>query len=400
MDASTTRRSNRGLVLAALLAGPPVSRQELIRRTGLSQATVFRIVDALREERICVDVATIAKSGRGRNAASVGVNPLLTRVCGVDLGGTNCRILVADPLGVPLAVRTRATPTDHDARRLGGWLADQIAATLADAGTEPVPLSAVAVGLPGVVGAGHTVLTSENLPQIIGTEFTDTLAERLGEPDTDVVFGNDSNLALLGEMRYGAAYGLRTAVMLTLGTGIGAGVAVDGRLVTGRTGVVGEFGRLPLPESGTRLLRLLSGAGLVAEARGRGIAVDTPEQVFGADDPACVGLVEEVHRAAQHLAGIVALAYEPELILLAGRFAEVFTPNILDTMNHALATGVSVPTTIRRSELADLVGTAGALAAALTQAYVRLGVPADAAAVLPDDPTVRAETRTRLRAMS
>lgn len=381
--ASPTRRTNRATVLSVLLSGEPISRQEVVRRTGLSTATVFRIVDDLRLEDICVDLAPITKTGRGRNATAIGINRNHSLACGIDLGGTNCRIVLTDPVGLPVQAARHRTPTQLGSADLANWIADRAAELRA---TLPggAPLAAVAVGVPGVVANDHrTVVSSHNLGQIVGTEFTDTLAKRIKVP---VRFDNDSNLALLGEMRYGTARGKQDLVLFVLGTGLGVGVALGGKLLTGHTGVVGEFGRLPMPGTGgTRLRQFLSGAGLVQEATARGLNVASTEEVFEDDSPTARHLVEDVLAALRHLVATVGLAYEPETIMFAGGFSEAIAPQCIAALKQHLLADTGVVSDIHRSALPGIAGSLGSIAAALIVLHTNLGIdPQEASNLLGD----------------
>jgi predicted NBD/HSP70 family sugar kinase len=375
------------------MSGHELSRQELVRRTHLGTATVFRIADALQEEKLVVDAAIIEKKERGRKAMSIAINRQYSLACGIDLGGTNCRIVIADLAGTPLQISYQPTPVHLDAVGLATWVVEQVRALVAATGTGS-PLGAAAIGLPGVVAADYrTVVASENLNQIIGTAFTDELIKQIAVP---VKIGNDSNISLLGEMQYGRARGARNVVMFTLGTGLGTGVSVNGSVISGQSGLVGEFGRLRLPASGLRMRQLLSGAGLAQYARSRGVPVTSAADVFLADTEEKAAIVAEVHSAARHLVSLAALAYEPELILFAGGFSDAFGDELISEFGETLAADLGVHTEIRRSALTKIVGILGSLTAALALLRTELGVSAEDAASLPSDKELIARTCQQL----
>ena len=151
--------------------------------------------------------------------------------------------------------------------------------------------------------ATGVALDSNHLP-LHGVAVRDLLAERLGLP---VVVDNDANAALLAEWRCGEARGARNAIMLTLGTGIGGGLLVDGRLVHGARGAAGELGHIivdadgpPCPGSCPNhgcLEALVSGHALGARgaaARARGAQQRARARA---------GLGARDHRRARHRAG-------------------------------------------------------------------------------------------------
>lgn len=156
-------------------------------------------------------------------------------VIGVDLGGTKVLVAAVDEDGTASAHEKGVTPVDGPEAVL-----DVIATAIASVDATP---SAVGVGVPGPVSGG-VVLEAPNLhgwgPDV---PFGDMLAERLGVP---VVLGNDANVGTLGEAVHGAGQGSRDVLGCWLGTGIGGGLVLDGRLRTGSSGAAGELGHVPV----------------------------------------------------------------------------------------------------------------------------------------------------------
>ena len=156
-------------------------------------------------------------------------------VIGVDLGGT--KVLVA-------AVEEDGTASRHEkgVTPIGGPEAvlDVIATAIASVDATP---AAVGVGVPGPVSDG-VVLEAPNLegwpPEV---PFGDMLADRLGVP---VVLGNDANVGTLGEAVHGAGRGSSDVLGCWLGTGIGGGLVLSGRLHEGISGTAGELGHVPV----------------------------------------------------------------------------------------------------------------------------------------------------------
>jgi glucokinase len=159
-------------------------------------------------------------------------------VIGVDLGGTK---LLAGVVDSDLNVRHRAYRHAREGgstEALISVLVDAVEQTREAAGEE---IRAVGFGIPSLVDAATGVAnTTVHLP-LQDVPFRDVMAERLGLP---VVVDNDANAAMVAEHRRGAARGAQTAALLTLGTGIGGGIVVDGRLVHGFSGAAGEWGHM------------------------------------------------------------------------------------------------------------------------------------------------------------
>lgn len=197
-------------------------------------------------------------------------------VLGVDIGGTNVVVgLVPEEGGMPVGLRVRATramggpqeAVDHIAR-LAGEAVTEAAATTG----EEVEVVGAGVGCPGPVDRdGGMVLDAFNLGW---TSFP--LRDRLRDAlDLPVVLENDANCAAWGEWWQGAGRPFRSMVCVTLGTGIGGGLVVDGALIRGASGAAGELGHMTIAAAGRRcacgnygcLEAYVSGPNIAARAR-------------------------------------------------------------------------------------------------------------------------------------
>jgi glucokinase len=202
-------------------------------------------------------------------------------VIGVDLGGTKLLAGVVEP---DLNVRHRVFRHAREGKgteQLLDALVEAVEEVRTAAGRE---LSAVGFGIPSLVDARTgSAATTVHLP-LRDVSFRDVMAERLGVP---VAVDNDANAALVAEHRHGAARGAQTAALLTLGTGIGGGIMVDGKLVHGAHGGAGEWGHMvidvdgPLCICGNRgcLEMLVSGTALGRAAQRA--AEELPDSGFG-----------------------------------------------------------------------------------------------------------------------
>ena len=377
--APSLRASNRSRVLAELLAGAELERTQLAESTGLSRATVFRVVDDLLAAQLLLERSAPQKSGPGRPATTVRLNPSAMLIAGIDLGGTNCRIAVADALGNALIRGRFKTPRELDAAAFAAWLGDRVTELVAEHG-QGIPLGSVALGVPGAVSGDRTrILGAHNLPQMLGTEFVQAVEAVF---DVPVHIDNDSNLALYGELVCGSLDGSASAVLLALGTGLGTAAAREGRVLAGPDGALGEFGRLRIPGRTERLRDLVSGAGLAAYAKSRGADIDTAADLF-ADPVRHADILDDVHEALLHLVSLVTLAYEPATIVIAGGFADAFDDSILDRLHAEVIDMINVDTRIRRSELGGAAGLLGAMAAALSQLHASVGVLTEHATLVP-----------------
>jgi glucokinase len=167
-------------------------------------------------------------------------------VIGVDLGGTKIlghAVDLADPLAPRLTARV-PTPTGGVAIVDAiGEVASHLTARLT------APVAAMGVGAAGLVDLDGVLRFAPNLPTVANLDLARPLRTALGVP---VVVGNDASCAMAAEHRLGAAKGARDALLVTIGTGIGAGIVVDGGLQLGGGGFAGEPGHMVVDPDGPR----------------------------------------------------------------------------------------------------------------------------------------------------
>ena len=169
-------------------------------------------------------------------------------VCAIDLGGTNLRAAIIDAGGKILSRVQHETP--RSAKNPDEMLQALAAAAreCQRALTEQAVIRAVTVVVPGTVDAtNELVVQVPNIPCLDNFPLMDALAKELGWP---VVLENDANAAALGEMWQGAARGYSTIVCVTLGTGVGGGIILQGKLWRGADGSAGEVGHTPVDPQG------------------------------------------------------------------------------------------------------------------------------------------------------
>jgi len=239
------------------------------------------------------------------------------QLIGVDLGGSAIKLGRFDAAGRRLAALEVPTPRPQVPGAVSMAIAEAIEQL--DPGQEA---RAVGIGLPGPTDAdGRVARIAINLPGWREVPLAAWLEPRLGRT---VVLGNDGNCALLGELWLGAARQAQDVVLLTLGTGVGGGVALGGRLFSGRTGAAAEPGLIAVdPEAGAdcssgnrgSLESFCSLAGL-ARLSDR----DPRELVRAADqgDPEALAVWRRYgERLGQGLSSLIYL-FTPELVLIGG----------------------------------------------------------------------------------
>lgn len=157
---------------------------------------------------------------------------------GVDFGGTKIEAAAIDLDGNFLLRRRVATPDNYDAALRA--VTDLIAAVEYEIGTA----GTIGIGVPGSINPQTRTMRNANATYLNGRPFHFDLKCTLGR---EVHLDNDANCLALSEVRDGAAMGAKVAFAIIIGTGCGAGLVIDGKIIQGSNGMTSEFGHAPLP---------------------------------------------------------------------------------------------------------------------------------------------------------
>jgi glucokinase len=169
-------------------------------------------------------------------------------VAAIDLGGTKIRSLVVEESGVVVAAEQRPTEAELGYAAVVERIVGSVSAALTAAEAESSELYGVGVSAPGPVDFDAGVLLeAPNLPGFHEVRLGALLRERLGAP---AYLENDANAAAVGEHRFGAGRGVRDMIYLTISTGIGGGLILNGQLYRGVDGTAGELGHVVVDERG------------------------------------------------------------------------------------------------------------------------------------------------------
>ena len=221
----------------------PISRATLARRTGLSKPTVSALVSDLEDAGVVslIPPPEIPQGRIGRPATPYALVPDAALVVGVDMGATKVIVGVADLLGRVLT-EERIETASH-ARAAVDAVVGSTARLLAQLGKGHL-LESGCVGVPGVYRPRQDrVEMSPNLAGFAGLPIRAELSERLGVP---VTIENDVNLAAVAEAEAMDDRGGLDFVAISVGTGIGAGLVMDGNLYRGGHGAAGELGSIDI----------------------------------------------------------------------------------------------------------------------------------------------------------
>ena len=246
---------------------------------------------------------------------------------GVDLGGSKIEVVALDEARRTLFRERAATPAGDYVATL-----DTIAALVARCEAAIGGHATVGVGTPGSLSPATGLIRNANSTCLNGRALDRDLARRLGR---EVRTANDANCFAMSEATDGAGAGARCVFGVILGTGIGGGIVVDGRLLQGANAIAGEWGHTPLPLPGADDLPLpacycgrsgcietyLSGPGMAADhARRTGLTLDAREIAAEAESGGqCSEATMERYerRLARALAGIINVL-DPDVIVLGG----------------------------------------------------------------------------------
>ncbi len=315
------------------------------------------------------------------------MNPNSTNhlVCAVDLGGTNLRAANIDRDGrIYERVRT-STPETEKAEDI----VIAIVAAVRECETEGLnrgaQLQAISVVVPGSVQVGTgVVVNAPNIPSLPGFRLASALTAALDRP---VLLENDANAAALGEMWRGAARDCKTIICLTLGTGVGGAIVLDGELWRGVDGTAGEIGHTSVePYGGVKCkcgnvgcLEVYASATAIVRMAREGLAPHpssslhsiptaelTSERIYGAavdGDP----LALDVFRKAGAYLGIamanVINVFNPEMIVIGGGVSAAWDLLVQPAREEVMRRAFPVPAgrcQIVRAECGDDAGLLGA----------------------------------------
>ncbi len=256
----------------------------------------------------------------------------MTLRIGIDLGGTKIEVAALEG-GAGLRLRRRVpTPRDDYPATLAA-----IAALVRDAERELGTRGTVGVGIPGTISALTGRVKNANSTWLNGRPLREDLAHALGR---EVRIQNDANCLAVSEAVDGAAAGAGVVFAAILGTGVGAGIAIDGRALAGANGIAGEWGHVPLPaprddeRPGPRcwcgregcIETWLSGPALAADHRratGEALEAATIARRAADGDPGCAASLERwLDRLARGLAMIVDVL-DPDVVVLGGGLSNV-----------------------------------------------------------------------------
>ena len=309
-------------------------------------------------------------------------------VVGIDMGASHLHFALADLGGKVLGGATGRLRPEGGPRKIIAQIKEGIREVTGRAEQRAAPLRSIAIGVPSPVDDRRdTVALAANLPGWRKVRLGDALEREFRAP---VWVENDANMAAIGEHWRGVARGMRNFVFIAIGTGIGAGIFVDGKLYRGRSGAAGEVSSMNVDWQ--RWAEDFGAVGyLETHAGGLGIAAEGQKLLGSMDRARASSLAEErdaffVFEAYQNgnaeavgvlekaftmlgvaMANIVSVL-DPELIVMGGGISKGAPKLMLATLNKVARRIHKNPPPIKLSALGDQAQTCGAIFLALTLA--------------------------------
>jgi len=242
-------------------------------------------------------------------------------VIGVDLGGTNLRTALVSQNGEVVDKVKEPTHASDGHEKVVQRLIENIKAQRDNTSRNGIKIAAVGVGAPGVIHADSgVVVTSPNFPDWNNLPLKKELEAALALP---VFIENDANAAALGEQWRGAGRGISSMILLTLGTGVGGGIVLDGRIWAGADGMAGEIGHMTIIPDGRQCGCGNTGC-LEMYASSRGIVMTYQER-----SPQSMAITsEDIYQAARD-----GYALAAEVMKDMGRMLGIGIANLINIFN-------------------------------------------------------------------
>jgi len=365
------RTMNERLLLDHLWRHGRCSRGELAKITGLSKPTVSSALASLESAGLVQLVGSL--SGRpGPTTAIYDMNARAGLVAGVDIGRDWIRLAIADLRGEFIGrddVRNTARSSADLVRRVRA-LAHQVAR---DAGLDWSAVSYAVIGSPGVLDPLTGRLGfAPNLPGWGRPGLVEQLRAAL---QVESSIENDINLAAVGELARGAGRGVRNFVLVSIGTGVGMGIVINGALYVGGRGAAGEVSYVPAAELAVPPLdarqrgpteAVTSAGGVVKAAQEAGLPVRSAKEVFAAaadgDSLAQAIVIAEGRRIGSLITAVTAIL-DPDLVVLGGGVGRN-----LDVLRESVSGRIAELGPLRPRIVASELGDSGVLQGAVARA--------------------------------
>lgn len=351
------RNINRSILLNVIKTQGSVSRVDLARVSGLSQATVTSITGDLIDEGLVFEKETGESSG-GRPPILLSLNPRGGFVIGVKLMENHAVAALTD-LNAAVLVKETVEFTEERLEAIVDLLVTLVNSLISQIDIHKKQLLGIGVGLAGVVDSRQGILRQSPFFGWKDIPLRNLLQTRLRVP---VYIDNDVNTLTLGEKWLGSGIPEENFIVITVGRGIGMGIVVNGQIYRGKSGGAGEFGHVvvdpngPLCDCGKRgcLESYLSDRALIAAGRkaipGFDGDLDSLMQMANAGNAAAAQVFTDAGQLLGRQIANVVNIMDPKLILISGegvRMGEIFFTALRAAYEQNIMLGAAQNTEIR-----------------------------------------------------
>jgi glucokinase-like ROK family protein len=310
-----------------------ISRAEIARRLCLTRAAISSIIDDLKELHLVEEVETGPTTG-GRRPILLAINPHYGTIVGIDMGATHLRLVVTDYSAHVLEeIEHPFSVADGPAECLK--LIDQdLTSILSKLNKSISDVTAIGMDVPGPVVANTGMVSSPPImPGWDGYPIQKHLEELWHLP---VSIGNDAELGALGEWAYGAGRNERNLAYIKVGTGVGAGLLLDGRIYRGATGTAGEIGHVTIVDNGPLCtcgnygcLEAMAGGSAIARKAREAIATGRRTQLSSLE-------INKIHAVDVAQAAQKGDLVAQQIVTDAGRYLGIAIASLVNVFNPGL----------------------------------------------------------------
>lgn len=375
---SALRQRNEQLIVATLRDQGALSQAELARTTGLSTATISNIVKSMCANGLATTRPTTSS---GRRALAVSLLETPDVAAGIDFGRSHVRLVLASPSFKVKAERFAQLPVGHLAAESIAAAAAMMDELLIESGIDRSRVIGAGVGVPGPMDhRTGTVIRGAILPEWVGVNIVAQLQQALEMP---IFADNDANLGALAQVTWGEHRAAKDLVFLKIGSGIGAGLILNGAPYYGHTGITGEIGHATIFDQGLvcrcgnrGCLETVASTAVMIELLSRGEpATLTVQEIITrakAGDAATLRVIDDAGMSVGKAMANVANMINPEMIVVGGPLAPLgetlLNPIRRGLIRHAVP-AIGEGTAVVMSSLGDRAEALGAISLALNNSY-------------------------------
>ncbi len=373
---SALRQRNEQLIKAALRSNTALTQAELARSTGLSTATISNIVRSLVTQGLA---ETRPTTSSGRRALAVSLLETSQVAVGIDFGRSHVRVILANPGFHILGEKHADLPVGHVAAESIARAASMVRELCLELSIDRQQIIGAGAGIPGPIDhRTGTVIRGAILPEWVGLDIVTALEQALGVP---VFADNDANLGALAQITWGEHRNTKDLVFLKIGSGIGAGLILNGSPYYGHTGITGEVGHATIFDQGLvcrcgnrGCLETMASTAVMIEllSRGESTALTVPQIISRAQsgDAATLRVIDDAGMAVGRAVANVANLINPAMVVVGGPLAPLaetlLNPIRRGLIRHAIP-AIGEGTTVTMSSLGDRAEALGAISLALSR---------------------------------